>query len=164
VLSQELLLLAVSSLYYHPSSLYLHVNVLLSSLGTLQYMAPEVFLGMQYGKAFDWWSVGVVYYELLCGINPFFAHSREGVKDRVLATDIFFPDFITEVCTMLTPHVLPLINRLIKLLLQNSRDLISSLLVVQPEDRLGSLKDADDVKQHRLFEVRYICYLIVYST
>ena len=47
-----------------------------SMCGTPQYMAPEVVKGEQYSFAADWWSVGVIMYEMITGFNPF------GGKDR----------------------------------------------------------------------------------
>lgn len=39
--------------------------------GTPEYLAPEVVKGKGHGKAVDWWSLGLMIYEMLSGINPF---------------------------------------------------------------------------------------------
>ena len=50
-----------------------------SMCGTPQYMAPEVVKGEQYGYAADWWSVGVIMYEMITGFNPFSAKDRRKI-------------------------------------------------------------------------------------
>ena len=39
-------------------------------------MAPEILLNKKYGKAVDWWSFGVILYELLFGIPPFYGSNE----------------------------------------------------------------------------------------
>lgn len=42
-----------------------------STVGTLPYLAPEILFGKKYNKSVDYWSFGVVIYEIVCGKHPF---------------------------------------------------------------------------------------------
>lgn len=42
-----------------------------STVGTLPYLAPEILTGKKYNKSVDYWSFGVVLYEIVCGEHPF---------------------------------------------------------------------------------------------
>jgi serine/threonine protein kinase len=46
-------------------------TVAYSTVGTSNYMAPEILMERGYGKEVDWWSVGVIMYECLVGYAPF---------------------------------------------------------------------------------------------
>lgn len=45
-----------------------------SLVGTLQYLAPEIFFGKKYNKSVDYWSLGILTFEIICGEHPFLPH------------------------------------------------------------------------------------------
>eukprot|EP00767_Chilomastix_cuspidata_P005918 gnl/Chilomastix_cuspidata/619.p1 GENE.gnl/Chilomastix_cuspidata/619~~gnl/Chilomastix_cuspidata/619.p1 ORF type:complete len:496 (-),score=258.08 gnl/Chilomastix_cuspidata/619:1465-2772(-) len=59
--------------------------------GTPEYIAPEILLGSGHGKAVDWWSVGVLFYEMLVGAPPFSGGSRQELFYKVSHSPISFP-------------------------------------------------------------------------
>lgn len=44
-----------------------------STVGTPDYIAPEVFSKIGYNETVDWWSVGVIFFEMVVGYPPFFS-------------------------------------------------------------------------------------------
>ena len=53
--------------------------------------APEIILGMGHGKAVDWWSVGILLYEMLCGLPPFKAKGRKQLQTQITAAKLKLP-------------------------------------------------------------------------
>jgi len=98
--------------------------------GTPEYLAPEIILNKGHGRAVDWWTLGILLYEMLVGRTPFRANAIIQLYDKILAGKLEFP-----------PHVDP-----------RAKDLISKLLQIDKMKRLGNLKGgAEDVKIHEWF-------------
>ena len=57
----------------------------------LQYMAPEIVAGKGHGKAVDWWSIGILLYEMLCGTPPFRAQGRQKLQKQILTSKLKLP-------------------------------------------------------------------------
>jgi serine/threonine protein kinase len=62
-----------------------------SMCGTTEYMAPEVVAGTGYGLAADWWSVGILLYEMLVGSSPFVANDPYEIYNKVLSVEPVLP-------------------------------------------------------------------------
>ncbi|CAD8052505.1 unnamed protein product [Paramecium primaurelia] len=55
-----------------------------STVGTPDYIAPEVFLQQGYDGSVDWWSVGVILYEMLVGYPPFYTDDPSTTCQRII--------------------------------------------------------------------------------
>ena len=99
-------------------------------------MAPEVVRGGNLGHdiAVDWWSVGVLTYELLTGASPFTVegekNTQQEISKRILRCEPPMPDFLSK----------------------DVSDFILRLLVKDPRQRMGGgPTDAEEVKAHKFF-------------
>ena len=68
-----------------------------STAGTLAYMAPEILSKQGYATSVDWWSLGIVAYELLFGKRPFKGKSTEQTTDAILHQPLQFPENVYQV-------------------------------------------------------------------
>uniref|UniRef100_A0A8C0C2X0 Ribosomal protein S6 kinase n=1 Tax=Balaenoptera musculus TaxID=9771 RepID=A0A8C0C2X0_BALMU len=108
-----------------------------SFCGTIEYMAPDIVRGGDSGhdKAVDWWSLGVLMYELLTGASPFTVdgekNSQAEISRRILKSEPPYPQEMSAV----------------------AKDLIQRLLMKEPKKRLGcGPRDADEIKEHLFFQ------------
>jgi serum/glucocorticoid-regulated kinase 2 len=51
--------------------------------GTPEYLAPELLLGHGYQKTVDWWTLGVLLYEMLSGLPPFYSENTNEMYQKV---------------------------------------------------------------------------------
>eukprot|EP01006_Ploeotia_vitrea_P041700 TRINITY_DN66564_c12_g2_i1.p1 TRINITY_DN66564_c12_g2~~TRINITY_DN66564_c12_g2_i1.p1 ORF type:complete len:537 (+),score=332.58 TRINITY_DN66564_c12_g2_i1:161-1771(+) len=98
--------------------------------GTPEYLAPEIVTGAGHDKAVDWWSLGILLYELTVGIPPFYSQNVNEMYNKIQHGVLRFPPFLSDSC----------------------KDLIVRLLNRDPKKRLGSNKDIDDIKEHAFFK------------
>lgn len=98
-----------------------------SMTGTVEYMAPEVIQQRAaYGTAVDWWSFGILGFDLLTGSSPFSANNETKIKEKILKSKLVLPYFLSP----------------------DAKDLLTRLLRKEPRKRLVDLKT---IKQHRFF-------------
>ena len=67
-------------------------------VGTPHYMAPEVIQGKGHGLFADFWSLGIMIYEFICGGVPFGEDEDDPVYiyEKVLERKLVFPSFLTD--------------------------------------------------------------------
>ncbi|XP_050233224.1 probable serine/threonine protein kinase IRE4 isoform X2 [Mercurialis annua] len=102
-----------------------------SAVGTPDYLAPEILLGTVHGYAADWWSVGIILFELITGIPPFTAERPEIIFDNILNRKIPWPP---------VPESMS----------YEAQDLINRLITHDPDQRLGA-NGSSEVKSHPFF-------------
>ena len=59
--------------------------------GTPEYLAPEVLLNKGHGKPVDWWTLGILTYEMIAGIDPFNDEDPMAIYQKILKGKIRFP-------------------------------------------------------------------------
>lgn len=72
-------------------------RMLTSVAGSMAYMAPEVLSKRGYRSAVDWWSLGVMVYEMLFGHRPFKGKTNSSLTNIILHAHYVFPDNIAEI-------------------------------------------------------------------
>ncbi|KAF2456573.1 kinase-like domain-containing protein [Lineolata rhizophorae] len=99
--------------------------------GTPDYLAPEVVASKGYNKSVDWWSLGILIFEMLCGFTPFWdGGSPMKIYENILKGRVKYP-----------PYIHP-----------DAQDLLSKLITHDLTKRLGNLHGGSkDVMQHPWF-------------
>ncbi|KAJ5171368.1 uncharacterized protein N7500_004151 [Penicillium coprophilum] len=98
--------------------------------GTPEYLAPELLLGNGYTKTVDWWTLGVLLYEMLTGLPPFYDENTNEMYRKILQEPLTFP----------SSDIVP----------PAARDLLTRLLDRDPVRRLGA-NGAAEIKSHHFF-------------
>ncbi|KAH8556170.1 kinase-like domain-containing protein [Umbelopsis sp. PMI_123] len=98
--------------------------------GTVEYMAPEVLMEMHYDQTVDWWSLGVLMYDMLTGSPPFGGNNRKKTMENILKKKLNLPYYMTP----------------------DAKDILNRLLRKNPNVRLGGGdKGVNAIKKHRFF-------------
>lgn len=99
--------------------------------GTPEYIAPEILLNQGHGKPVDWWTLGILIYEMLAGYPPFQDEDPMNIYRKIINTKPRYPDGFDAKVKSIVKHLL-------------RRDL---------SKRYGNLKNGvEDIKNHRFFE------------
>jgi serine/threonine protein kinase len=107
-----------------------------STVGTPNYISPEVLLQEGYGMECDWWSLGVILFECLCGYPPFDSDDQDPV--HVCNNIINWKNtlsFSKECTSRLSKECMSFVKA----------------LICNPEQRLGSRNGAQELKAHKWF-------------
>ena len=96
--------------------------------GTPEYLAPEIFRQQSYTKCVDWFSFGILLYEMICGNFPFKLKNRK-IEENTYDTKIEYPEKMS----------------------MEARDTIGKLLQIDPEKRLG-YNSSEEIKKSAFFK------------
>jgi serine/threonine protein kinase len=101
--------------------------------GTPEYLAPEILANKGHGKAVDWWSMGTLVYELMCGLPPFYNTNQSRMYHAIQSEPVKFPE---------------------KKVSPSGQKFILDLLDRRVEQRLGSRQPdgEEQVKEHEWFK------------
>lgn len=101
-----------------------------SFCGTVEYMAPEVVNRKGHSFAADWWSFGVLMFEMLTGALPFQGANRKETMTQILKAKLGMPQFLS----------------------QEAQSLLRVLFKRNPANRLGAGPDGvNEIKSHAFF-------------
>lgn len=112
-------------------SLFTSSSLCFSSVGSHDYLSPEIILGCGHDYRADWWSLGVLTFELLTGTRPFHADTVEQIHDNIVERSFKWPD---------QPQIST-----------KAKQFVESLLIIDVKQRLGA-NGCEEVQQHRFLK------------
>lgn len=107
----------------------------MSYCGTPEYIAPEMVDGTGHDTTVDWWAVGILIYEMLIGVTPFFNRNRQVLMSKIRHSKVVFPDR--------AHYAIDYSDDLV--------NIVSGLLKKDKATRLGAKGDAEEIIAHPWF-------------
>lgn len=105
-----------------------------SFCGTAEYLAPEMLIGNGHDFTVDWWALGILIFEMIVGIPPFFHRNKHRMYFLIRESPVSFPDPVRHKITV-SPE---------------AQDLIRKLLDKNRQTRLGA-NGIDEILSHPWF-------------
>lgn len=103
-----------------------------SFVGTEEYIAPEVVNGVGQSSAVDWWTLGILIYEMLTGTTPFKGSFTDETFSNIVNENLRWPEDIN--------------------VSKECKDLVKKLLHREADKRLGAENGASDIKRNKWFK------------
>ena len=114
----------------NPSLFFLEVKDIIIVPGVSAYPAPELVNNQAAPQAADWWAFGIILYEMLTGLPPFYDQDINKRQLKILGDDPVYPEELPPA----------------------AKDILVKLLDKNPLNRLGAKNGASDIKDHPFFQ------------
>ena len=98
-------------------------------------LAPEMIVGNGHDHTLDWWALGILLYEMIIGIPPFYDKNKSKMFYQITNSQIKWPDKVKHGISVS----------------RNAKDLITLLLDKNKKTRLGQKSDVEEVISHPFF-------------
>ncbi|CCH44866.1 RAC-alpha serine/threonine-protein kinase [Wickerhamomyces ciferrii] len=100
-----------------------------SILGTPEFTAPEVLKGEEYSFPADWWSLGIMMFDMLTGKSPFTGNNKTTIFKKIIEKKLEIPKYLS----------------------LDAQDLLRKLINKNPQKRMNIDKDFTILEKHRFF-------------
>ena len=118
--------------------------------GTPEYLAPEILLAKGYGVQVDWWTLGVLLYEMLAGLPPYYDENHVRPIQNISIACIRIDTLRLSLQEIMYKKILQEPLRFPSDMGSDARDILRGLLTRDPAQRLG-VNGAEEIKRHPFF-------------